>query len=88
MKFAFTDYTGGFFGSFNTGGASSGTWQDARLVGKLLVTFPSSTLGNYGGPNVTLDSSTGVISWSFGVTATGGANAGSPPDITIYFGGY
>ncbi|PZQ55257.1 MAG: hypothetical protein DI555_07855 [Novosphingobium pentaromativorans] len=89
VKIAYTDYFAAVRSSFTTtAGATSGTFTDTSLIGKALVHFVSSTTGNYGGPMVTLDSNTGVISWSFNVTTSGGASAGASPATTIYYGGY
>jgi hypothetical protein len=88
LKQSHTDYAGGFYGSFATGGAASGSIQDVRLVGKLLLAFPLYSSGNFGGPNLSLDSNTGIISWSFTASATNGASTGAPPNQTIIYGGY
>lgn len=87
-KISYTDYFGMFFSQFTTNGATSGTWQDNRLIGKELLHHVSSTAGNYGGPNVSLNSATGVISWSFNISTTGGANPGAAPNTTVYYGGF
>lgn len=88
LKIAYTDYFAAPLSSFSTNGASSGSWQDNRLIGRQLVHFVSTTEGQYGGPNVSLNSANGVISWSFNISTSGGASAGSPPNTTIYYGAY
>lgn len=82
----FTTYTGAFLGSFTATAPNSGSIQVPALVGKRLLTFcPSLNLNGqgFGGPVVSLNSATGVISWSFPGTAQGGSAT-----FTVYYGYY
>ncbi len=83
-------YVGMFNGSFTTNGTASGTHTDTALIGRTLLTFlPDTGLNTaYRGPNVSLNSSTGQISWSYAFATNGGAAMPSYPSETIYYGGY
>lgn len=81
-----TTYCGAFLGSFSTNGASSGSLSVPALVGKRLLAFcPQSNLQGQGsgGPVVTLNSSTGLISWAITGTSSGGSS-----NFTVFYGGY
>lgn len=84
-----TTYVGAFYGSFSTNGQASGSITDTRLIGRVLLPFLTDTgvNGTYGGPLVTLNSATGVISWAYNYSATG-TTAPTIPNDTIYYGGY
>lgn len=86
--FSETSYAGNFLGSFSTGGQASGSITDARMIGLRLVYFSPQNLSFYGGPQVTLNSSTGQISWNYAITVNGNIAAPSIPSETIYYGGY
>ena len=79
-------YTGMFYGSFSTGGLVTGTHTDAQLVGRRLLFFlPAVT--SLGGPDVTLNSATGVITWNYPYVASGTAPP-TPGNDTVVYGGY
>lgn len=82
-----TTYVGMFYGSFSTGGLANGSFTNPKMVGRSLLTFlPDTGLnGSYGGPVITLNPSTGVISWAY--TGYNGA-APTIPNETIFYGGY
>jgi hypothetical protein len=83
----YTTYVGCFLGSFSTG-ASTGSFTNAGLVGRSLLLFnPASSGTNYGGPNITFDSSTGKVTWTYTMTVTN-LTADSYPTETIYYGAY
>jgi hypothetical protein len=84
-----TTYVGSFVGSFSTGGAASGTHTDSRMVGRDLVHFIPDTgdSNGYGGPVVTLNATTGAISWAY-TYVDDGFPAPPIPNETIYYGGY
>lgn len=85
--FSLTTYTGAFYGSFSTGGATTGTHQDDRLIGRTLLHYVLDMDNDFGGPNVSLDPATGTITWNYAVSVNGGT-APAPPNDTIYYGGY
>lgn len=86
IQLSWTTYCGAFFGYFATNGQASGSIQDSRLIGRRLLSFCPTTAGSNGngsgGPECTLNSATGVLSWQY----TGNA-PGSKID-TVVFGAY
>lgn len=89
------DYTtrvGRFFSSFETAGAESGSFTDSAIVGRVFLHYtPQSGNGVYGGPEVAANTSTGLISWSYNITGSGGGlPAPGPSDRqhTVYYGAY
>lgn len=83
--FSETSYAGEFYGAFNTNGQSSGTYQDVRLIGQRLIHFNPQNFSNYGGPNVTLNSGNGVISWQYQISSS---STQVIPSELIYYGAY
>lgn len=82
-----TTYVGMFHGVFSTGGSATGSFVDAAMIGRTLLTFLPDTglYGGYGGPVVSLDSSTGTISWAY---PTYSGSSPAIPSETVYYGGY
>ena len=69
---------------------ASGSFTDTRLIGKTLFYFTlstESTLSFFGGPNVTLNPDTGVVSWSYNNRFVGTVG-GSYMRHRIVYGGY
>ena len=60
------DRVGRFLNTFTTDGNNSGTFTDSNLIGKtdFFYYMPSEST-DYGGPLVTANLSTGVISWEY-----------------------
>jgi hypothetical protein len=82
---------GRFIGSFATGGAISGSITDTSIIGRVFLHYtPGSGIGVYGGPEVTANTSSGVISWNYTQTTAGGAAGGTSADRqhTVYYGAY
>lgn len=82
-----TTYAGAFYGSFSTGGQTSGTVTDSRLVGRTLLHFCPTGVsvngGGFGGPACTLNNSTGVITWSYP-----GSSQTNAKNDTVFYGGF
>lgn len=80
-------YVGAFYSSFSTNGATSGSFYDAKMVGRDLLYFnPGASALNgtgFGGPVVTSDKNTGIVSWAYQGTAQNTAK-----NDTIIYGGF
>lgn len=84
-----TTYVGRFIGSFNTGGQQTGSIIDTKIIGQRFLHICPNSSGIYGGPNVTADTSTGVISWDFAISINGQVTI--PPEdreLLIIYGVY
>lgn len=82
-----TSFVGTFIGYFNTGGGQSGSHTDELLINRALVYHVSGPIDFYGGPTISFNGATGVISWAFVMNVTN-MSAPSPPDLRVYYGGY
>lgn len=83
---------GRFIGSFATGGAVSGSITDTSIISRVFLHYtPESGSGIYGGPEVTANTTTGVISWDY-IYATIGSGMPTPGPAdrihTVYYGAY
>ena len=91
VRISLTTYVGTFYGSFSTGGNVTGSYTDVKMIGRSLLLFIGDFDGIYGGPTVTLNPTTGEMSWSYDLTTEGGYIA-SPTTAdrthTVYYGGY
>lgn len=68
-----TTRTGQFLGWVDTNGQQTGSVSDPRFIGRELCAFARPTIADspYGGPVVTLNKATGVMSWEFPLTYSG-----------------
>ncbi len=84
-----TTYVGRFVGSFNTNGQTTGSFTDTRIIGQRFLHFCPNSSGIYGGPSVTGNTVTGLITWDFNLNTNGTVNV--PPssrELTIIYGVY
>lgn len=84
------DYTtrvGKFIGTYQTNGASTGSFTDTRLIGKQFFYFITNPSGQIGGVVAASNTLTGVVNWSYPVTASGVAPPSATSDI-MYYGYY
>lgn len=82
---------GRFYASFDTAGQLSGSLTDATIIGKSFLYFAvASGSGVYGGPDVSANTSTGLISWTYNMTVTGSFPGGTPADRQhkIFYGAF
>lgn len=82
-----TSYAGNYVGSFNTGGAQTGSITDPAMIGKRLIYFVPQALSVYGGPDLILNSATGQITWQYNVQFSNQVPS-PPPAEDIDYGGY
>lgn len=87
LRLDLTGFVGTFVNYFDTTGTASGTHQDDLLIGRKLVYWLASAISDYGGPQLSLDSGTGTISWQY-VMNVNNMTAPPPPVDRIYYGGY
>lgn len=80
-----------WYGSGSTGGALTGSFTDTKLIGRTAMAFALSNTSVdsvYGGPDITVNATTGVVSWSYAGTVSGFTPPATERDHTIYWGHY
>src|SRR5690554_2910391 len=82
---------GSFFGQVATNGGN-GSITDARLVGRKLCAFAANTGNNnaYGGPFLSLNATSGQLSWRYEITQKDWPNMPGPSfrQHIIFYGAY
>lgn len=89
VRLDLTTHVGRFLGTFYTPGPETGTHTDTRIIGNRFFYIGFGTPNE---PEVTANTSTGVITWSYTVVKTGAGGAVPPgPNermYTVYYGVY